>query len=273
MTEQATGGDFDMMIKPGVESESRSRNQVLDQFFYEANVLMGGGIDGIDVDLSDEDYNVCFQRALDEFRGLSSRSVYESYGFLATEPNVQTYRLHRAIDGVVQIYRKRALFDSNSTGFDYFAQIAAGMIYPGSQPGGYLGIATYDFALQYEETLNRLFARDIRFTFRPETNTITFLQVPRDRELVIMRCMVLKTITELLQDHWSKLWLQKFMMAMGKTVLAAKWGKFAQLPGAQGGVQINWQKYSAEAEKEIEALRKQVFNLEEGGTPAYPQQM
>jgi hypothetical protein len=271
MTEQATSGDFELQILPGVETETRAKNELLEKFFFEIDVLLGG--ESIDLDLSDNDYKLCFNRALEEFRGLSTRSIYESYGFLHLSPNVQIYRLHRAVDNVIQMYRKRALFDSNNTGFDYFAQIAAGMIYPGSQPGGYLGIATYDFALQYEETLNRLFARDIRYVFRPEINSIILLQVPRCDEMAVMRCAVLKTITELMNDHWSRLWLQKYTIAMCKSVLANKWGKFPQLPGAQGGVQINWQKFAQESIKEIEDLRKQIFHLEDGSTPPYPQLM
>jgi hypothetical protein len=272
MTEQATGGDFDLQIKPGNDTETRAKNEALDQFFLEANMALGGS--SIDIDLSDEEYSFCFNRALSVFRAMSSRSVYESYGFLHCEANVQIYRLHRAIDNVVQIYRKRALFASNNTGFDYFAQIAAGMIYPGSQPGGYLGIATYDFALQYEQTLNRLFARDMRFVFRPETNTITLLQVPHETgEMVVMRCMVLKTIQELLNDHWARLWLHRYTIAIAKQILSQKWGKYATLPGVQGGVQINWQKYAQESQTEIKELCESIFKLENGETPAYPQMM
>lgn len=271
MTEMATDGDFELMILPGVDAENRGRNELLQKFFFEVNLSLGG--ESIDVDLSDDEYDFCFNRALEEFRGLSTRSVYESYAFLKLEPNVQIYRIHRAVDNIVALYRKRALFDSNNTGFDYFSQIAAGMIYPGSQPGGYLGIATYDFALQYEETLNRLFARDLRFTFRPEINTLVILQVPRSHEHAVCRCMVLKTIAELMGDHWARLWLQKYTIAMAKGILANKWGKFPQLPGAQGGVQINWQKYAQESVVEMKELREQIYRLEDGGTPPYPAMM
>lgn len=268
MTEQATDGDFELQLKPGVDTENRSKNEQLEKFFMEANMALGG--ESIDIDLSDEEFSFAFNRAMDEFRGLSTRSVYESYAFLKLTPNVQIYRLHRAVDNIIALYRKRALFDSNNTGFDYFSQIAAGMIYPGSQPGGYLGIATYDFALQYEETLNRLFARDIRFTFRPEIHTLVLLQVPRADEFAVLRCMVLKSISELLSDHWARLWLQKWTIAMCKSMLANKWGKFPQLPGAQGGVQLNWQKYATEAATEMKELREQIYRLEDGGTPPYP---
>jgi hypothetical protein len=271
MTAQATDGDFELAILPGVEEESRAKNELLESFFLEVDISLGG--EDIEIDLSDNDYKFCFNRALEEFRGLSTRSVYESYAFLQLSPNVQAYRLHRAVDNVINVYRKRALFDSNNTGFDYFSQIAAGMIYPGAQPGGYMGIATYDFALQYEETLNRLFARELRWTFRPEINTIYFLQVPRSHEMAVMRCAVLKNITELMTDHWARLWLQKYTTAMCKSILGNKWGKLPQLPGAQGGVQVNWQKFAQEAKEEIKELREQIYRLEDGGTPAYPMMM
>ncbi len=271
MTEQATDGDFELQILPGVEEETRAKNQLLEKFFFEVNVSLGG--ESIELDLCDNDYKYAFNRSLEEFRGKSTRSIYESYGFLQLSPTVQTYRLHRAIDNVINVYRKRALFASNNVGFDYFSQIAAGMIYPGAQPGGYMGIATYDFALQYEETLNRLFARDLRWTFRNETNTIVFLQMPRAHEMAVMRCAVLKTITELMNDHWARLWLQKYTAAVCKSILGNKWGKFPQLPGAQGGIQINWQKFAEEAKEEMKALHEQIANYEDGGTPPFPMMM
>lgn len=272
MTAEATDGDFELAIMPGAETESREKNQRLEKFFYEINLSLGG--DGIELDLTDNDYRFAFNRSLDEYRGISTRSIYDGYGFLTLMPNVQEYKLHRAIDNVVQLFRTRALFASNNTGFDYFSQIAAGMIYPGSQPGGYQGIATYDFALQYEETLQRLFARDIRFTYRNWDNTIYLLQVPRSKnELAVLRCSVLKTINELLNDHWSHLWLQKYTAAMCKSILGNKWGKLMQLPGAQGGVQLNWQKIAQEAAQEMKDLREQVFRYEDGGTPPFPAMM
>lgn len=271
MTELATSGDFELAIQPDYEKESLPKNQKLEEFFYGVNLHLGG--DGIELDLSDNDYRYCFNRAMNEMRAISTRSIYESYGFLHLEPNVQIYRLHRAIDNVIGVYRKRALFDSNNTGFDYFSQIAAGMIYPGSQPGGYLGIATYDYALQYEQVLNRLFARELRYQYYNWNQTLFIQQVPRDKEMVIMRCAVMKTIQELLDDHWSFLWLQKFTIALAKGILAAKWGKLPQVPGAMGGVQLNWQKLAQESVEEIKECKQAVYNLEDGGTPAYPMMM
>lgn len=271
MTEAATSADFELVVQPDYERESQPKNEKLEEFFYGINLHLGG--DGVDVDLTPNDYNFCFNRSLGEFRNLSTRSIYESYGFLNLEPNVQVYRLHRAIDNVMYIHRKRALFDSNNTGFDYFSQIAAGMIYPGAQPGGYLGVATYDFALQYEETLNRLFARELRFQYYNWNQTLYLQQVPRSAEMVVMRCAVLKSIQELLDDHWSYVWLQKYTTALAKQILANKYGKIVQIPGAQGGVQINWQKYRDEAAEEIKECKEQIRNLEDGGTPPYPMMM
>lgn len=269
--EAATDSDFELQVFPGAETETGEKNKLLEQFFYEINLSLGG--DSIELDLSDEDYKFSFNRAMQELRGMSTRSIYESLGFLQLSPNVQIYRLHRAVDNVISVHRKRAMFPSSSTGFDYFSQVSAGMIYPGSQPGGYMGLATYDFAMQYEETLNRLFARDLRWRFRPEVNTIIFDQVPRSSEMVIMRCAVLKNITELLNDHWARLWLQKYTTAMCKSILGNKWGKFPQIPGAQGGVQINFEKFAKEALAEMDELRKQIYRYEDGGTPAYPAMM
>jgi hypothetical protein len=270
-TQIASDGDFNLAIQPEPEIETSEKNIKMEKFFYEINVLLGGT--SIELNLIDDDYRIAFNRALEEYRQISSNSIYESYGFLETQPNTQAYILHRAIDNVIHMYRKRSLFDSNNTGFDYFSQIAAGMIYPGSQPGGYLGIATYDFALQYEETLNRVFARDFRYQFYPWSNTLYLLQVPRDREMVIMRCAVLKTITELMSDHWARIMLQRLTIAILKGIIANKWGKFSTVPSAQGGAQINWQKFAAESKEEMAKCHEDIWNMQDNSIPAYPQMM
>lgn len=261
-------GDFWLETDPDVEGESREKNEKLDRFFNEINIILGGS--SVQVELTEEDYAVAFNRALAEFRAISQRSIWEGFGFLKTKPNVQTYILHKAIDNVVQLWRKRALFAGANTGFDYFSQVAAGLIYPGSQPGGYQGIATYDFALQYEETLNRMFARDYQFRFRPENNTLFLLQVPRAEEEVVIECSVMKTVSELLTDHWAENWLLGYTTAYLKTILGAKRSKFGSAPGAQGGTQLDGATLKQEGVQEMKDLRQKIIDFEDGGVPGYP---
>lgn len=261
-------GDFWLNVEPDREKESVEKNRKLESLFYTVFTMLGG--QKIRVELNDTDWNVCFNQALSVFRALSSRSVYEAHGFLKMKPNVQTYVVHEAIDNVVQVYRKRAIFGMGA-GFDYFAQVSANLVYPGYGPGGYMGIASYDLSMQYEETLARLFAREPQFSFRPENHTITFLSTQFGvDEIVVLRCYVLKTISELLADHWAELWLRKYTAAFAKTILGQMRSKFGNAPGAQGGLQLNGERMLEQGEKEIEALEKEIEDMKDGSAPAYP---
>lgn len=259
--------DFSLAVGPGSEGENNDRSSRLHSLFYTVNTLLGGN--SVRVELTEDDYKVLFNRAIATFRSLSSRSIYQTYGFLNITANVQTYTLHEAVDNVTAIYRKRGLFNSGN-GFDYFSQVAATLIYPGSQPGGFMGVATYDFAMQYEETLNRLFARDIRFKFRPETHQIFLLQTPTGPETIAMECSVLKTVHELLADHWANNWLTLMTLAEAKLILGAKRGKFQSQPGAQGQSSLDGDRLLQEGAAEKKALEQAVQDFEDGGVPAFP---
>jgi len=269
MVDTQGNGVFTLALQPDQEGESLDKNGKLESLFRTVNSQLGGT--SLIVELTDEDYRVCFNRSLSEFRAKSSRSVWEGYGFLELQNDVQAYTLHEAIDNVTKIYRKRALFGSSNGGFDYFAQVAAGLVYPGgSNAGGYQGIATYDFALQYEETLNRAFARDMQFRYRPETQTLYILQLPRGIEMVVLGCSVLKSIQELLSDHWAERWLTRWTLMEAMEILSMKRGKFSSLPGPQGGVQMNGAELSQKAEAMRVKLEDEIDNFQDGGSPAYP---
>src|ERR1051326_5118811 len=88
---RATDGEFELQIYPGGDVSDRDQNQLVECFFKEANIFLGG--DSIELDLSDADYRTSFNRAIAEFRALSTRSGNESMGFLELSPNVQIYRI------------------------------------------------------------------------------------------------------------------------------------------------------------------------------------
>ena len=92
---------------------------------------------------------------------------------------------------------------------------------------------TFTLFADRQETLAKLFAREINFHYRNETNTLVVHQVPRADETVLLELSVLKSTKELLNDHWAYDWLQKYTLAVAKTILGEKYSLFATIAGPQ----------------------------------------
>jgi len=219
-------------------NESKVTQEKLEKLYRQCYITLGGT--SIDVHLEDEDYETAFTMAVEVYRDMSSRSVYQTYGSLKTEPSISIYHLNERIDNVVKINRTRGLFGGAAGatgGFESFGAATANTLLRGGMGSnsGAVDLVTYDFMLQYQETLDRLFAREIHFVFRNDSHTLLLTQIPRHDEVILLDMRILKSINELLSDHWSNRWLREYTLAHMRIIWGSKVGFFATLPGAQGG--------------------------------------
>jgi hypothetical protein len=229
--------------------------------YYQCYIQLGGA--SIEVDLEDPDYAFAFDKAVSVYRSLSSRSIVQTYGFLELQPTQSVYVLNERIDVVQRIHRGRGVFGGVGAGvgsFESFGAATANTLLRGgmSPNAATVNLATYDFLLQYEETLSRLFAREIHFVYRNETHTLILTQVPRYRETVAMRISVLKTMEELLKDHWAQDWLQKYTKAELKLILGEKYSLFSTMPGAQGGTVMKGEQLKQSGTEEKQLLEQDI---------------
>lgn len=250
------GADTANMIK---SPEAKKR---LEKMYYDNYLMLGGS--SIEVDLEDEDYDAAFRGATETYRMMSSGAVYKSYGVLQMDPGKNVYVLDERVDNVLKISRSRGLFGGNASGsgaFESFGAATANILLNGGlgQNGAAFDLFSYDAVLQYQETLDRLFVREIHFVFRPETNTILLTQVPNTKENVILTVYVLKSYEELLRDHFAYMWLKKYTMANMKTILGEKYRLFSTLPGAQGGTVMKGEALATEGAQERDRLEEDVL--------------
>ena len=250
--------DAELLQPADHDTNTPEANRLLERIYHENFVRLGGS--SIDVHLEDDDYTAAWNRAVDLYRQMGGGSVYRSYSALQLLPRVQEYVLDERVSGVVRIWRARGLFGGAAGGsgaFESFGAATANTLLRGGigQNGAAFDLVSYDFVLSYQETLDRLFVRELQFIWRPETSTIFLLQVPTSpEEQVVIESWVLKSFEELLKDHFARRWLQEYHLAEMKTILGEKYRVFATIPGAQGGTTMKGEQLVAEGIQDKQRL-------------------
>jgi hypothetical protein len=242
----------------------------LEKLFYHCNTLLGGT--SIPVQLERDDYSIAFESAMNMYRTRSSRSVNETFGFLELQIGQASYQLHERVDVVKKINRSGGAFGGiGQVGtFESFGAATANTILRGGAGGGAIDLPTFDFFAQYQETLARIFATEINFHFRPENNSLVVHQVPKRKEHIMLELSVLKTITELLNDHWAYDWLQKYTLAVSKTILGEKLSLFATVAGPQGGTVTKGEQLKQAGHEEMMALEDDLMMWGDSGNIPLP---
>ena len=161
-----------------MKKELRAKKQ---KVFDYINMMLGGGM--VDVELDPEHYETALQKSLSIFRQRSDNAVEESYFFMETLPEVNTYTLPKEIIEVERIHRSGPASKSGATqgGFEPF-QLAQTNTYLLSASNNLGGMATFDFYSQYQELVGRMFGSFIEFTWGRTTKKLTILQKTNAQE-------------------------------------------------------------------------------------------
>lgn len=254
--------DFELLEPAEIAELDGPSRKKLDRLFYHCNTLLGGT--SIPVHLEMIDYMFAFESGLNIYRGRSSRSINQTFGFLELQPGLVTYQLHERIDVVRRITRSGGAFGGigHIGAFEPFGAATANTIMRGATGGaGAIDLVTFEFMAQYQETLGRLFAREINFHYRPENRTLVIQQTPKAREVVLLEISVLKSVSELLNDHWSYDWLQKYTLAASKAMLGEKYSLFATISGPTGGSVMKGEQLKQAGEQEKERLEQEILDF------------
>jgi hypothetical protein len=206
---------------------------------------------------------------------MGSGSVYKAWTVIHTSPTVQEYIMDERVDNVIKIWRSRGLFGGQAGGsgaFESFGAATANTLLRGGigQNGASFDLVSYDLVLQYQETLDRLFAREMQFVFRTEANSLYLLQIPNAPEEILVESMVLKSYIELLKDHYAARWLRDYHLAEMKIMLGEKYRVFATIPGAQGGTTMKGEQLVGEGIQDKQRLEDDLLLYVDGGMVPQP---
>ena len=271
-TQLGGGPNAELMQPADHETNQPETHRLLERLYYDNYIRLGGA--SIDVHLEDDDYSTGWRLAVDTYRQMGGGSVYKSWTALQLIPGVQQYVMDERVDNVIKVWRARGLFGGSAGGsgaFESFGAATANTLLRGGigQNGAAFDLVSYDLTLQYQETLDRLFVRELQFVFRTENNTIFLTQLPQQQEEVLIESMVLKSYIELLKDHFANRWLRDYHLAEMKIILGEKYRVFATIPGAQGGTTMKGEQLVSEGLAEKERLEDDLLLYVDG--PMVPQ--
>lgn len=262
--------EFTLMDQAGSDLTNLSEKTAkkVEAMFYQINTLLGGTT--LPIHLGDDDFNAALKTALDTYRNGSGRSYFSTYGTLVLKPNTQKYRLNDKIDTVVRIYRSQGIsFGSTAMGFDSFGQAAFNSLMLNNFGSGAGGIGFdmigYESIMQFSKLLDKMFAREIQFRYRPDTRELIIFQNPNREETVILLVSVLKTVDQLMDDHYSYNWIRKYTEAVCRQILGEKYTFTNSIPGAQGGTVLKGERLITQAEKQITELEADLYAYVDSG--------
>jgi len=235
------------------------------EIFDYVNAMLGGGM--VDVELDPVHYETALSKALSRFRQRSDNAVEESYMFMPTVLDQNTYTLPQEVVEVRKIFRRsigsRSGGGDGGTLFEPFNMAYTNTYMLSSSNLG--GLATYDFFSQYQELVGRMFGSFIEFKWNTTTKQLTILQRPRAEEDLLLYCYNYRPDEELLNDYLVKQWIKDYTLASCKYMLGEARSKFATIAGPQGGSTLNGDALKAEAQQEMEKLEQEVIQQVAGG--------
>jgi hypothetical protein len=232
---------------------------------YVANML-GDGI--IDVELDSSHYETALERALGKYRQRGDSSVEESYLFLTSVEDQNTYVLPREVIEVRQVFRRsigsRTGSGQGGTIFEPFNLAYTNTYLLSSSNMG--GLATYELFAQYQEMVGRMFGSFIEFKWNAQTKHLTLLQRPRnsDEELMLYTYNYRPDIA-ILDDVYAQQWIKDYTLATCKLMLGQAREKFASIAGPQGGTALNGSALKSEAQAELDKLEQELATQVAGG--------
>jgi hypothetical protein len=236
------------------------------EIFDYVHAMLGGGM--VDVELDPIHYNTALLKALTRYRQRSDNSVEESYLFMPTIVDQNTYKLPKEVVEVRQIFRRS--IGSRSGGgdggslFEPFNMAYTNTYLLSSSNMG--GLATYDMFSQYQELVGRMFGSFIEFKWSSTTKELTMLQRPRANETLMLYCYNYRPDTQILDDYMAIQWIKDYTLATCKYMLGEARSKFATIAGPQGGSALNGDALKSEAQAEMEKLEQEVSMATAGGT-------
>ena len=238
-----------------------------DVFEY-VELRLGGQI--VDIELDQDHYNMCLDRAVAIYRQRASNSTEESNIWLELQDGQNVYTLPKEVTEVRQAFRRSmGMTGGKGTGSNFdpfgasFSQYWIGTINSGTG-----GLFTHHLAHSQLKQASRQFGGEIQYAWNPVSKKITLVRnVHGDGEVILLWCYNLRPEQELLNDLQISQWLKDFATAAAKEVIGQARSKFNTMAGPQGGTSLNGDALKAEAKEEMEALIEELRNYVDHSAP------
>lgn len=220
------------------------------------------------VELSEEQFNIAIDNALDEFRRRADNAYSQRFISFTIRRGQSQYYLNDPRDktdkivSVMKIHRINQLgISSLSAETGLYAQAFFNQLYQGSN----VDILSIHLMSQLSESYEKIFAGNLTFTWDEASRQLVILRrTLNDEERVILEVAMERTEQELLLDRWAKQWLQGWAESELLEMLGLIRSKFGSLPGANGGISMNGDQLITMADSKQQELLRQITDYEVG---------
>ena len=119
-----------------------------------------------------------------------------------------------------------------------------------------------------KETINKIFGGEYNFIWNRNSHVLKVLRNIKNIEEIAVTVYNFVPESILLRDLYASPWISDMSLSQSKLMLGEARGKYTTgLPGAGGAIILNGENLKADAKVEIEELRMQIQNMEEGSAP------
>jgi len=221
------------------------------------------------VELTEEQFNIAIDNAVDTYRQLCDGAYKPGYILLMLMTDQQKYYLNSPVDNTDHIVSvdkisRLNLLGANTQSWD--SNIYFQMFLNQYYSAGYVDTLSIHMVNSLSEQFALIFAQDMPFVWDEPTRELQVLRKVSRNEKVILQVQLERTEQELLMDRWAKQWLQAWSLSEAMYTLGMIRTKFASgTPGAAGTITLNGDLLISEANTNFDKLREQLFNFEAGG--------
>jgi hypothetical protein len=219
-------------------------------------------------ELTEENFNVAIDNALDEFRRRADNAYAHRHISFTIKRGQVNYYLNDPRDktdkivSIIKIHRINHLgISSLSAETGLYAQAFFNQLYQGSN----VDVLSIHLMNQLSEVYEKIFAGNLSFTWDEASRQLTILRrILQDEERVLLEVAMERPEQELLYDRWAKQWLQGWAQSECWEMLGEIRSKYGSLPGPGGGITLNGDSLLARATEQQTELLRQLADYEAG---------
>ena len=233
-------------------------------------ILMSLGSPMIDVELDDSQLELAIDLAIQVYRSKGANATEEAFLHLRMLRDESVYQLPDEVISVHKIYRSGngIIGGGSASNVDPFA-LAYVNSYMLSAARGQAagGLLTYDLYHQFDETVGRMFGREILFNYNRVTKKLVLERTVSHEETALLHVYHRRPESYLLNDDYIYPWIKDWALAESMHMLGLHRGKFQSLPGAQGQLTMDGPALQEKANKLKEDLLESLKKYGDGGMP------
>lgn len=229
-----------------------------EEFFDEIYTMLGDSM--VDVELSERDLRVAFNRAKRTYKQMGPNNQSQGYFCVPVKKGVQEYHVPAEINTIVKVIRPTLAWNVD----DPMAMAAYNALFfhhPSSIGTG--DFITMEYMYQNLEIWRRYTAHDVDFHHNPRMGIVRFLQVPKVDEQWYLECY-----SDSPDDIYrGVLWVQNWTLAEAKKILGGAYRKMGGVAGPDGStMNIGGDQLIQEAQEEMRLLLEDIQNGVAGET-------